>query len=248
MRKTSSIQLLCGLLLCASGCRSISSTFVQRMDDDRLVGNSNGNTCLHDNAKPFKGIPVSIPVLTHVDIVISEEIFLDKETLVPVQTNRRNLMAEAKPIKSDKIFAVDPKKAASGQSEYTLLMQEGEGNQFFKRIDQDIADTTIKDINAALGQILPQLLPKPVPTPSTKFGLDSNANQSQADFLPVTRHVAWKRFDVSAPDFQDQIATFVNRHLNDCNSCLESGACAGPNSIQTHEVPVSDGSFVPTQY
>lgn len=245
MRKNSSIQLVCGLLLCASGCRSISSTFVQRMDDDRLLGNSNGNPGLHDNAKPFKGIPVSIPVLTHVDISISEEIFLDKETLVPVQTNRRNLMANATPVTSDKIFAVDPKKAASGQSEYTLEMQEG--RQFFKKIDQDITDTTIKDINAALGQILPQPLPKPVPAPSTKLSFD-NANQSQTDFVPVTRHVAWKRFDVSAPDFQDQIATFVNRHLNHCNSCLESGACAVPNSIQPHKVSVSDGSFAPTQY
>jgi hypothetical protein len=73
MMRRSFRPLVCGLLLCVSGCRSIGSTFVQRMDDDRLVGNSNGKTGLHDNAKPFKGIPVTIPVLTHVDISIIEE-------------------------------------------------------------------------------------------------------------------------------------------------------------------------------
>lgn len=229
MMRNSSIPLVCGLLLCATGCRSISSTFVQRMDDDRLVGNSNGNTGLHENAKPFKGIPVTIPVLTHVDISISEEIFLEKETLnpVPMLGERRNLMAKATPVYSDKIFAVDPKKAASGQSEYTLQMQEG--SQYFKKIDQDITDTTIKDINTALSGILPKLLPKTASTPASKLSLE-NAIDKQTHFYSVKHHVAWKRFDVSAIDFQDQIALFVNQHLNDCNSCGNSGACATTDS------------------
>jgi len=242
--RNSSIPLVCGLLLCATGCRSISSTFVQRMDDDRLVGNSNGNTGLHENAKPFKGIPVTIQVLTHVDISISEEIFLEKETLIPVKTNRRNLMAEATPVYSDKIFAVDPKKAASGQSEYTLQMQEG--TQYFKKIDQEITDTTIKDINTALSGILPKLLPNPASTPTSKLSLE-NGIDKQTHFYSVKRHVAWKRFDVSAIDFQDQIAIFVNRHLNDCNSCGISGACGIPDSLHHRHDPASDGSFAPSQ-
>lgn len=218
--------VFCGSLLFSIGCRSISSTFVQRMDNDNLVGNSNGERGHHCNAKPFKGVPVTMQVLTHVDITISEELFLDKKTLQPVHTNRRNLGASQTPIYSDKIFAVDPKRAASGTSKYTLDMNsEGseEDKQYFKQIKQNVDDTTIKDVNAVLTNLLPKLI-KPA---STQKLLDGTINPTN-DFIKVTRHVAWKRFDIGAPDFQDQIRLFVEHHMNNCNECCGNGSCVTP--------------------
>lgn len=242
MMRYSRMFLLVGALSYATGCRSISSTFMQRMDNDRLVGNSNGSTGLHDNAKPFKGIPVTMPVLTHVDISIEEEMFLDKETLALVKTERRNLSAKADPVYSDKIFAVDPKRAASGTSKYTFDMNSDgapEDQQYFKQIKQNIDDETIRDINTALSGLLPKLFP----TPS---GVKSSVNSESSSndfFYPIKRHVAWKRFDVSAPDFQMQVADFVNCHLNGCNQCTgpgcSTGACLTPESFSVHAEPTT---------
>ncbi len=225
MMRKALATLLCGHAILGVGCKSISSTFVQRMDNDRLVGNSNGETGLHDNAKPFKGLPVTVPVLTHVDITISEEIFLDQKTLEPIRTNRRNFRATPTPFHSDKIFAVDPKKAASGTSEYNLEMNsEGllEDRQYFKSIKQDVDDTTIKDVEAVLSDLLPKLVTK------QSAPIEKSLVNNQGEFLSIERHVAWKRFDIGAPDFQEQVRAFVEHHLNNCNSCGESGMCGVP--------------------
>jgi hypothetical protein len=154
-------------------------------------------------------------------------------------------MAEATEVYSDKIFAVDPKKAASGQSAYKFEMEEDA--QYFKHIEQSITDTTIKDINTALSGILPKLLPKPPSPPAAKSSLEKTVD-TQSHFYSVKRHIAWKRFDVSAPDLQEQITFFVNEHIKGCNSCLKSGICTKPDSSIQHRDPASTGSSTPTQY
>lgn len=206
-------------ILSLLGCTSTSSTFLTRTDHDQWVGNSNGYPSYHCSAKPFKGVPVTIPIVTHVDIAIYETYFFEPESLNPIRTHHRNLRAEATPIRSDKIFSVDPKKAAAGTSRYTLDMNSGAAEQaqrqYFKQIKFDIEDRTIQDINTALSGLLPILTPPTSIGPSTsRAGLEDSDPIIQRESM-----VAWKRFDVNAVDFQQQVTCFVGEHLNDCHSC-----------------------------
>jgi hypothetical protein len=198
------------------GCRSTSSTFMSRFDNDRVAGNSNGERGLHENAKPFKGIPVTMKVPTHLDVKISETVYLDPATLKMIPTERRNLVATTEIIKSDKIFAVDPKKAAAGNTKYSFKLKDG----YYTQVKQHVEDKTINDVNTALGQLLPLLATKSAPT-----GKGTNRffeGDSLGSPVPKERVVALKRFDLNSVNVEDQVKQFVDHHMNDCNSCCEN--------------------------
>jgi hypothetical protein len=208
--------LSAGLFL--TGCKSTSSFFMQRFDSDRLAGSSNGELGVHDNAKPFKGIPITLKVPTHVDIFIQETIYLDANTLEPVPTSKRNLKAKANPVCSDKLFSVDPKRAAAGLSEYEIDMNnehtDSRQRQYFKALNQKVTDETIKDITSALNTLLPGV-------PSNPDGGKAIVHEPviNSGLLSMDRDVAWKRFDISSPDFEIQVKAFVDEQLNSCHTC-----------------------------
>ncbi len=210
--------------LIATGCRSTNSFFMTRFDSDQLAASSNGHLGIHDNAKPFKGVPITLKVPTHVDITVRETIYLDIKTLDPVITERRSLNAIATTVYSDKLFSVDPKRAAAGQTDYTLDMNdkhpEKDQRQYFKSVAQKITDDTIKDVTKALDSILPLLAPKKAP------GASSFADEPivTGEILEVYRDVAWRRFDISSPDFEEQVRLFVEEHMNSCHSCCLPGS------------------------
>jgi hypothetical protein len=207
-----SIVLFAGAFL-SLGCRSTSSTFMNRYDNDRVGGISNGQRGCHENAKPFKGIPVTMKVPTHVDVTVFETIYLDPTTFKPIPTERRNLSATADTVVSDKIFAVDPKKAAAGETKYSFAMKDG----YYTQVKQKVTDETIKDINAALVDLLPLLSPKPAPKILTQNAMGPSTQPETKE-----RVVAWKRFDINSVDFEDQVKQFVDLHINNCNSCCEN--------------------------
>ena len=70
---------------------------------------------------------------------------------------------------------------------------------------------------------------KPMSTLSSPVGTDKPADNKQVDTKPkvalVPRTIAWKRFDINEPDFEQQLVQFVNLHLNDCNECGPSNTC-----------------------
>lgn len=218
-------------VLLATGCRSTNSFFMRRFDSDQLAGSSNGKLGVHDNAKPFKGVPITLKVPTHVDIKIQETIFLDYNTLDPVVTERRNLKAVAETVYSDKLFSVDPKRAAAGQTEYTFDMNNEHEDvmqrQYFKSIKQKITDETIKDVTAALNDILPLLAPPAGPAASF-----ADAPTVSGGLLSVDRDVAWKRFDVNSPDFEEQVRAFVEEQMNSCHSCCMTGTEVVASAVQ----------------
>jgi hypothetical protein len=220
------------LVIFATGCRSTNSFFMRRFDSDQLAGSSNGKLGIHDNAKPFKGVPITLKVPTHVDITIQETIFLDYNTLDPIVTERRNLKAAAATVYSDKLFSVDPKRAAAGQTEYTFDMNNEHEDvmqrQYFKSISQKITDQTIQDVTAALNSILPLLAPKTAPGASF-----ADAPTVSGGLLSVDRDVAWKRFDIDSPDFEEQVRAFVDEQMNSCHSCCLTGTELAGTHIQT---------------
>jgi hypothetical protein len=203
------------------GCKSTTSFFMSRHDNDRLAGNSNGHLGAHENAKPFKGIPVTMKIPTHVDVSVFETIYLN-DNLSTIPTGRRNLRAAADVVYSDKIFAVDPKRAAAGNSNYTFQMNSAHTDplqrQYFKQIKQHVEDETIRDINAALTGLLP-LISKKAASPAS--GLQPEGNGTLSPPASKDRVVAWKRFDVNSPDFEEQVKVFVEHHINNCDACCQ---------------------------
>jgi hypothetical protein len=207
-----------------SGCVSSTSYFMHRFDSDAMTANANGRLGVHHDAKPFKGIPVTLKVPTHVDISIRETILMDRTTLEAVPTVRRNLKASSEPVYSDKIFSVDPIRAAAGSTNYTITMRDQGADprdkQYFKSITKKIQDETIKDTNAALNKILPLLTPKA----SAALEIYGDGPSADDDLISYERHVAWKRFDINSPDFEHQVQLFVEHHLNACNSCCTAAS------------------------
>lgn len=234
----SHILTLTAISLIASGCTSISSTMLNRTDNDVFVGNSNGEPNVHCGARPFKGVPITLRVPTHLDVSIREKIYLRKiepgGKLVRVQTTHRNLSVEPKIIETDKVFTVDPKRPAAGTLASTLTWgtdANGKDNsQYFASIVNNIKDETIIDVTAALNTLLPTL--KGLSTDAAADAAALAKLQSLNNLLIVeSRTVAWKRFDLDEPGFEHLVAEFVSLHMNCCNTC------EGYNNTNTFYTP-----------
>jgi hypothetical protein len=226
------------------GCRSISSTIMDRTPSDNLVSESNGERCYLDQGAPYRGIPVVVQVPTHVDITINETLlFTDMpdpsgggRTLVQLKPSKRQIGVDASIKKSDKLFFVDFKRPAGGTMDYTIDYGDGK-SQYFKSIKYKVVDETISDINSALTTVFS--------TTATKSTSKANASPSRKPatendpasgpiLSSTTRTLAWKRFDINEPDFEQQLTDFVNLHVNDCNEC-------GPNGT-SHNINVHAGN------
>jgi hypothetical protein len=234
-RVTLIIPIALSSVISSTGCTSMSSTFMQRQEDDQLLGISNGKLGTHNHARPFKGIPVTLKVPTHLDLSIVETLLVvEKEVTVPDKPNQkilevkqlesgiRNINIFPHVVHSDKVFTVDPKRPAAGNLDYTL--QFDKDSQYFKSIAYHNVDETINDINAVIATLKPSNSEKKAsPTTAPKEEKIKEENKTK-DVKEITRTLAWKRFDLQARDLEEQIAVFVSEHLSDCQSCPPSSS------------------------
>ena len=200
-----------------AGCTSISSTLLNRMDNDMFAGNSNGSLKFHNNARPFKGIPITVNVPTHVDVRITEKVrlYAHNDSVDIVKTPHRHLGVDADMVYTDKVFTVDPKRPGAGTLNYTLDFGT-DGEQYFKAIKSKITDDTLQDVTTAIRTVMSAFSP----TAGDSVSRTLTDDDKGSGVFTETRTVAWKRFDVDAPDFEHQMSAFVEQHLNCCNSCL----------------------------
>ena len=136
--------MACGALGIA-GCNSISSTALNRTDGDVFVGTSNGNGGPRCITKPFKGVPITVRVPTHVDIVVKEKVDLYYQggELSSIKPCRRTLFVEPELIQTEKVFTVDINRPFSGDADYTLDFDPaGKNPQYFTQVKAKIVDTT----------------------------------------------------------------------------------------------------------
>jgi hypothetical protein len=232
------------VLLTASllGCTSVKSTALNRTESDVFIGNSNGKPRAHCAARPFNGVPITLRVPTHLDVVIKEKIYLkvgaERGSLSRLKSDKRSLFVETQIIETDKVFTVDPKRPAAGQLDYTMKfgsdesgIDGGEDNsQYFASINSRIQDDTIKDITGALKAVTDSLAAK------TNVG---ESKEPDLLLIPDVRTVAWRRFDIDACDFEQQVADFVAIHMSSCNSCQAY------NAMNTVEFPAGE---LPPEY
>ncbi|MBI3861599.1 MAG: hypothetical protein HY290_06860 [Planctomycetia bacterium] len=218
------------------GCNSISSTLVNRTDNDQFFGNSNGKPCSKCQTRPFKGVPITMRVPTHLEISVKETIFLEvlteKNRIQQVSTPRRHLFIETNLVETDKVITVDPKRPGGGMLNYSMTFGKkdvrNDHAQYFSEIKSYIVDRTIQDVNNSLQNLFGQQITKQddfapqqvVNAPPDQTPPAVPPSQPQPDLqnlIEEHRVVAWKRFDIDAADFEHQVADFVNQHLH-CDS------------------------------
>jgi len=195
------------LIATAWGCTSTTSTLLNRTDSNHVVGNSNGYTRAAGQSRPFKGVPITVRLPTHLDVTIKESDLYkaadppEHLTRIPNGTSRS---VETALVETDKVFTVDPKRPAAGNLTQTLDFGTGENSQYFQQIKYKIEDETIKDINAALNTLLPKLPTVPGKRVSAKL---------PEGVQEMSRVVAWRRFDIDDPNFERNVITFVETYL-----------------------------------
>lgn len=220
-------------VIALSGCASFSTTMLNRQDDNSLWGNSNGEFKGNNNkTRPYKGVPITLKLPTHLDVFIDEEYFLkiqgDKVS-EPLENQCRLLSVRNKLIYSDKVFTVDFKRPASGTLGLTLGFDEDE--QYFNSIDSKLKDDTIVASSALVAGVINSLQAQNSAAIKTSTAEEEarkkEEEKKKADakakkdgvVTPDSRVVAYQRFDINAIDFEQQVADFVNKHLNCCNQC-----------------------------
>lgn len=229
------IMLLLALTLVAtfSGCTSIKSTMLTRFDDNSFGGNSNGTFQHHNQTRPFKGVPIALKVPTHVDVEITETYFLYKDTTKNtisevVFDNKgeripRNLDVQITPVSTKQIFTVDFVRPAAGTLTTSATFSD---QQYFAKIENEIVDETLQDITAAIKTVAPAL----GLSASARLGEDMKANIATA-----TRTVAYARFDIDDPSFEELLDAFVSKHLTGCHGCKGRQTLSSPS---TESVPL----------
>lgn len=206
-----------------AGCSSISSTMLNRFDNDQYAGNSNGQTTCHNEARPFKGVPITVRVPTHLDVAIKETLLIakdDNNRLYQMTSSKRHIFVEARLVETEKVFTVDPQRPAAGTLKYSLSFgnkgkaaDDPDNSQYFQSIAYRIQDDTVREVNKSISTLLPLLGGQPVRGRRTAGDSISRIADE------VVRVIAWKRFDVDAPDFESQVECFVEHNLNCCDSC-----------------------------
>lgn len=171
--------------------------------------------------KALKGVPITLRLPTHLDVVVKENIFFRRSTLALTRlpTPHRHLFVETTLVETEKVFTVDPKRPAAGALTYNMTFGDGANDQYFKSIAFNIQDDTIKEVTNSLNTILPLF---------KQAAKEAGAGDipPAADFETEIRTVAWKRFDLDALDLEQQVHDFVAVHF-ECPASYVASAAGG---------------------
>lgn len=202
------------------GCSSFRTTAVNRCENDRLVVNPH---------HPMKGIPVSLRVPSHLELSVVETTYWEKKdvagkkpTLNPLHSCRPTRSVTHEVCFTEKIFLVDPVRPGAGTQSYGFSFKKNSaanpdnaGKGYLEKVEYRIDDQTIKESANLLANSL---------------GLINALQTSAGPALPTTsnliatdRTVAYARFDINAPNFENDVAEFLDCHVNCASN--ECGAC-----------------------
>lgn len=211
-RPTLRHTLLALSVVAASGCTSLRSTIINRYEDDTYAGNSNGELKRHDMARPYRGVPITIKVPTHVDVKIIETSYMYNVDglLRELKLSTPHREVDIKTIETDKVFIVDFKRPLSGSLNYKATFGD---DQYFDEVSGKLEDTTITDVANLVATVAPMLGKPAAGSEDSPLGDELIVNK---------RVVAYRRFDIDAYDFEMQVRCFLEEHLN-CGH-----TCAGP--------------------
>jgi len=214
----SHIYFVLAFCILSAGCTSFTSTVLKRFDDNTYAGQSAGHNKILGQPRPFKGIPITLKVPTHLDIYIKETYFVQLDEISakePLAGKVRLLDIQTEIIKSDKVFTVDFKRPAAGFLDLDMTFDQEE--QYFSKIISQLQDDTITDTASLVATSIKTISAiaasrTPLPDDLKKI---LKAQRIEQD----TRVVAFQRFDIDSPSFEQDVECFVQLHLNGCNQC-----------------------------
>ena len=222
------------VIIIQTGCTSFRSIIMDRNPDDSLTPQC--------NLSRTRGIPVKLKVPTHEEVTIYETYFVksaetkNKDVVSPpsIQVlspngNARLLSVKRVPIYTEKVFTVDfPRPLAGNLSLGNGLAANSDGvasngiefdaDQYFKSIRGQVQDKTINTFNKILGG--------ETEGEENSF-IPFNATDNQ-QYARRTRVVAFKRFDISEPGWEQEMNAFIDSVIGPCNSPC-SGGCNTPS-------------------
>src|SRR5690606_10199716 len=105
-------------------------------------------------------------------------------------------------IRTEKIFTVAFKRPAAGTMTMTLDFKDDE--QYFKQIQHEVEDETIKDVTALLQAIAPGGL----------IGAPASREAGDPWIEVVESTVAVALFEIDDPEFELKVSNFLQCHLN----------------------------------
>lgn len=211
------------LLVVVSGCSSMTSSMLNRDDYDFFWRNSK---------VPNKGIPVTVKVPTHLKVWIEEEYYIQNTAtgLQPFYPDTPVISVATGFDFEEKMFTVDFKRPGAGTIQ-TDVELDAEA-QYFKKIHGKVVDNTIREITDIVKQFKPAFATK-----TSEFDEEIKKN-----LIFDTRTVAYGRFDINDPDFEQKLAMFFDRHITSCNCCQGFDGCQGVSGAGS---PLSDWQSPP---
>lgn len=201
------------------GCNTISSTLLQRSEDN----------CSWQRGPYSQGVPITLKVPTHIRVEVYEKQFIhnDGKEYKPVDLDIKIRRVDSEIIKTEQIFTVDPKRPAAGSLTADVTLQD----QYLKTIAYNSNDRTIKDINEVLDTLTDAggILAPPNPAKTNENKKKENQKEAEEkreeefrDVIEIDSLVAAKVFDLSDPNLEPSIKSFLDCHLNNCHSCETS--------------------------
>ncbi|MFO1002908.1 MAG: hypothetical protein U0936_21465 [Planctomycetaceae bacterium] len=220
-------KLAFAILLGTAGCSSFKTTAVDRLDNDMVVVNP---------SKPLKGVPVSLRVPSHLELCVIETSYWEKQdipgqkpTLKPLHTCRATRTVTHNVKYTEKIFLVDPKRPAAGTEKYGFTFQSNDANKgedagkgYLQKVEYEVDDQTIKESANLLANSLGLI--------NALQTSASQPNPNKSDLVSTDRTVAFGRFDINSPSYEDDVANFLDIHVNcertkTCPQVCESANC-----------------------
>ena len=216
------LQWIYGLVLVLPlGCSSMTTVLLDRNEDGSLSRNC---------PNPIHGIPVMLKVPSHLDINVREVTYwsASDNELTPINSPYSHREVDSNLQYTEKMFVVDPMKPGAGTENYGFTFKSGvanpksdsAGHGYLDSVTYRVEDKTITQSATLLANVLP-LLKKP-PTLATKTSAEAFG------LITTSRVIAFRRFNINAPDFEQQVASFLDMYLNDCNRCNETLAPHAP--------------------
>lgn len=198
------------MLACASGCTSMRSTMFHHdavseawyPDRPEVAGVPVAD----------RGVPITVKVTTHLRVSVVEHHYMQMNGTgvkwidldVPV---RSITMA---PVETEKIITVDTVRPGAGTMDATLAFS----GQYMDKIDYRSEDQTIRQITTIVKNFAPKGL----------FGAATAEGGLAKDTVPaqlkeVTSTVAHTLIALDDPGYEQQLYSFLNRHLTGCHTC-----------------------------
>lgn len=193
--------LIAGTLHLVTGCASSESSVLTRNET-----NSDWSLIKH-----VKGIPITVKVPTHVKLYVYEKVFLQEVKVVDGVTEIREVELPI-PVRdfaqdfiyTEKVIMVDFKRPAAGAFNLEVDLTE---DQYLEKIQHDVTDETIQRVTELVGQLAPEGI-------GDLVAADDPGGLIDPKIKEIKSVVAVGVFEVDAPDFELQIAQFLECHLN----------------------------------